>query len=231
MEGRFMRAAIYVLSLAGATTLVVVTPCAAQAEVEPFAGLYNPIAPLATIPTCPPGLPCPSVVVPLTETQDRGFTVGARLTDWTNQRVGLDFSLRHSEGSVTTGGRDFPVTSGSMGFALKFPRAARDASSPTFELVGGVGFVARTGAAFASARVGPAQTDWGPVVGGGLRSPLTRRLALRCDIEDFLYWFDAYAYPFDGYGFLASHVEHDLLLSAGLAIQVGRIGAGGPDGQ
>src|ERR1700688_2422999 len=67
-------------------------------EITPVVGLYSPMAPLVN----PHGFrfcfdfPCGTSTGP----QEAALGYGARLTDWVSRRVGLDFSVRRSSGSL-----------------------------------------------------------------------------------------------------------------------------------
>jgi hypothetical protein len=225
-----MRTTSHDLLVLGATTLAFVTPSAAQVEIIPMAGLYDPTTPIYTR-QCYSTILCDLAVIHETGTQHPSSVFGLRVTDWTTRQFGFAFSVRQSESYVTdnivngplggsaTMGSAFSVTMGSIGVAVRFPAAAKP-SSPTFGLEGGVAAVVRGGTVFQSAYVGPEQTDWGPVVGAFIRLPLAQGLSLRFDLEDFVYWFDAYVNVAGG-GQVTEWVQHDLVMSAGLAIQVG----------
>ncbi len=222
-----MRATTYALSLLGATALAVVTPCAAQVEIMPFVGTYQPSAPLSQWVGCPPGELCGGNRT-VTSTQQSSGSFGLGVTVWTSSRVGLALSLRRSESSQSGGffsTQAFPVTMGSVGITVRFPIAATHLPSLTLGLGGGRGVVGRGGAVFQSAGVGPAQTDLGPAVGVSLRVPLAQRVSVGFDVEDFIYSFEAYpgigpAAPGHNYIF-TSMAQNDLVISAGLAMSLG----------
>jgi hypothetical protein len=190
-----------------AVTLATAPPCSAQdrVEVTPFVGLYLASAVQQGTSPC--------LWICLTSStaaiyQEDAPAVGARVTAWTSKRLALDVAVAHWRSDIQNTSTD--MTTGSVGLLVTL--GAPD--SVSFSFLGGLSFVSLGGAAFSgSYPIGPTQTDWGPLVGVGIRIPFSPKLGLRVAIEDHLY---------TQTGWAASEHEHALILSAGLAIAVHR---------
>lgn len=140
----------------------------------------------------------------MSETSAFGF--GGRLTAWVGTRVALDLSIGRwdAAGTVSSGGLPcvvpFPgdsvcggigspsgtadMTSGSLGVLFSFTPPG----GVGLFVLGGLSFVALGGSTYhSSSPVAPSQTDWGPVLGVGVRVPFSPTLGLRLEVEDYLY--------------------------------------------
>ncbi|PYP24291.1 MAG: hypothetical protein DMD55_14965 [Gemmatimonadetes bacterium] len=174
------------------------TPCAAQGSLEfaGFGGLYAPSPGLLHLPGFSPGdskgqLP-----------QHTASVVGARVTAWVDRQIALELSLDHS-GLQSSGafGNKADFTTGSARLLVGIvPR-----TSPTSVAVAlGLARVTRRGSAAYSA-VDFSQASWGPTFGAVGRARLTPALALRAELDDYVYYF-TWSY------------QHDFVFSLGLSI-------------
>jgi hypothetical protein len=104
-------------------------------------------------------------------------------------------------------------------------RLNQPASATGWYLTGGLAVISRGGEMWDSLATGglavDGKTDVGAVIGGGLTLPVGRRLALRIDVEDYIhqakFTLDAQGTRLD----TESQFQNDLVLSVGLAIQLG----------
>lgn len=194
-----MRAAIGGCFLLWAS-LAAATACAAQGSLElaAFGGLYVPTSKVLHLPE-------------FEESDLRGQlmqhsapAVGVRVTAWVDEQVGLDLSLDHS-GSQSSGayGNKASFLTGSARFLLGLnPRE----SPASFSVALGLARVNRRGAA-AYSSVHFNTSSWGPVVGAVSRFRLWRALALRAELDDYVYFFPH----------VISFTQHDLVLSVGVS--------------
>ena len=218
-----------------AATLVVVAPCAAQGSVEfaSFAGVYVPASNVIDVSAQCPGGPCGEMV-----RQHVAPVFGARVTAWGRKRVALDLSLGYSRSAVTRHGLLAEVPSGMLvgptstdatGTADIVTGSARVLLSLTPRtdrascyVAAGLALVTHRGAAYSNV-VG--NTGWGPVVGAAGRFRLAPALALRAELDDYVYSLSGTAAtrpPAYSLGVVAgnyrSPLQHDLVLSLGLSV-------------
>jgi len=193
--------------------------CAAQVkgtlEFSPIVGTYIPIAHLP-----PQNFPClPEVSCQSSRHQSTAIAVGARMTAWVNQRIAVEGSLWYSPSAVTgefsSSFNGAPLEQSTNDVPAQIVAAnARILVSLTRRagtwayLVGGPALVDRFGDAYAGAD-GTARA--GGVVGAGAHVRVARSLAIRAELEQYLY---SYRGSF----------QRDLVLSVGLSA-ASRIGS------
>ncbi|HXE57312.1 MAG TPA: outer membrane beta-barrel protein [Gemmatimonadales bacterium] len=136
--------------------------------------------------------------------------IGARLTFWGGGRIGFEgtFAFAPSDIDNPPGGTldvDAQVITGNASLLLGLLPAGQ--TSALFLRLGGA-VIARGGDAFDNV---DGKTDFGGVVGLGLRIPLGPRFGIRIDAEDYLY-----NAKFDDDG--ESSFQNDLMFTVGLAI-------------
>ena len=141
--------------------------------------------------------------------RDNSFIMGARLTSWGRSPVGFELTGGFAPARVRVAGttvneaRNTQVFVG--GLKLLLGLSPQNSRFGIF-LSGGPSLIRR------GHNVGLADessTDWGGVVGLGLRIPFSQSVGLRLDTEDYFYGGN-----FDG----SRKFQNDLVLSAGLAI-------------
>jgi hypothetical protein len=181
-----MRVAIHPVTCTVALAMVAMSaPCAAQTKVDvtPFVGVG--VYPLTTFsPACGQECPAPHRPDSFDAIPTGGVEVGARLTTRLTKRLAFDFSVSgwEAHGSTTWG-----ASPGLLFDILSSPHHA------SLFIVGGVSVATLGGPAAPGGLVGaydfamPTQTVWGPVLGVGARVPLSPTLALRLEVEDYLY--------------------------------------------
>jgi hypothetical protein len=214
---------------------VAAAPSAAQGRIEfaPFAGIYVPAAHVIDISAFCPGGPCGEVLK-----QEIAPVFGARATAWVRERLALDLSFGRSRTAVTRHGllAEIPegvrvgrtatdtsgtanITTGSARVLIGLtPRSYR----ASFYVSAGLAFVAHGGEAY-SRVIG--NTGWGPVIGAVGRWQVAPALALRAQVDDYVYSFSGTAVtspPTYSLGVVAgnyrSRLQHDLVLSLGLSV-------------
>jgi len=218
-----------------AAMLALVAPGAAQGRVEitSFAGMYVPTARVIDISAFCPGGPCGEVVK-----HESAPVFGARVTAWVRPRLALDLSFSYSGSGVKRNGllAEIPdgsppisgsqsvdttgkasVRTGSVRLLVSLmPRTSRTALYVT----GGLALVGHGGEAYSSVA---GNTGWGPVVGAGGRFQLAPGLALRAELDDYVYQFSGTEATAPYYlgavpGSYSSPLQNDLILSLGLSV-------------
>jgi hypothetical protein len=141
--------------------------------------------------------------------RDNSFIGGARLTFWGRSPVGFELTggfaparVRVS-GTTVNGDRNTQVFVG----GAKLMLGLSPASSRLGIFLSGGPSIIRVG--HNVARENESRTDWGGVVGVGLRIPFSESVGLRLETEDYFYGGN-----FDG----SRKFQNDLVLSAGLAL-------------
>lgn len=141
--------------------------------------------------------------------RDNSFIAGARLTFWGKSPVGFELTggfapaRVHVSGTTINGDRNTQVFLGGAKLMLGLSPAT---SRVGFFLSGGPSIIRRGRDV---ARESESATDWGGVLGLGVRIPFSASVGLRLEGEDYFYGGD-----FDG----SRKFQNDLVLSAGLAI-------------
>lgn len=143
--------------------------------------------------------------------RDNSLIMGARLTFWGHSPVGLEFTggfaparVRVSgTGTIVNGDRNSQVFVG----GAKLMLGLSPASSRLGIFLSGGPSIIRMG--HNVGKQSQSSTDWGGVVGFGLRIPFSASVGLRLETEDYFYGGN-----FDG----SRKFQNDLVLSAGLAI-------------
>lgn len=186
-------------------------------EFAPIVGLYNPLTDLRD--------PIVSGVGPLDLgiRQQPAIAFGARTTFWLRGPFGLEgsflWALSDAERVILLERRTAAsyVWNASARITLRLS-GTRDPIE--FFVNGGVAWTGRGGDAYADFSD---TTDFGGVVGASARFDLGGRWALRLDAEDFLYDLDlTFRDPTEGPSALDSQFQSDLVLSAGLVIDLAR---------
>jgi hypothetical protein len=141
--------------------------------------------------------------------RDNSFIGGARLTFWGRSPVGFELTggfaparVRVS-GTTVNGDRNTQVFVG----GAKLMLGLSPASSRLGIFLSGGPSIIRVG--HNVGRENESRTDWGGVIGLGLRIPFSASVGLRLETEDYFYGGN-----FDG----SRKFQNDLVLSAGLAL-------------
>jgi hypothetical protein len=212
------RVVIFPLMCSVALTMVAMSaPCAAQQRVDvtPFVGfepqttLFGSTGGVPCVETLPGEVACPNAAV--SENAALGF--GARLTTWVGKRVALDLSVGRWDAGSDIGSATADMTTGCLGVLFNFTSP----DSAGFFVVGGLSFVSLGGSTYSSGSpYASSQTDWGPVLGVGARVPFSPTLALRVEVEDYLYRLTDVGGQASG-----SAGQHSLVFSAGPSVTLG----------
>jgi hypothetical protein len=143
--------------------------------------------------------------------RNNAFMGGARLTFWGNSPLGLELTGGYSPANVEIAGGTINEDKNTNVFvgSAKLMLGISPASSSFGLYVGGGPALIRRGEDVTEES--ESATDWGGVVGAGLRLPLGSSVGLRIDIEDYLYDGD-----FSG----DDDFQNDLVLSAGLSLRL-----------
>lgn len=186
------------LAVAGLIGAVSAVPAAAQSgfSVTPWAGAYVPTRNSFS-------------TVGSDIRRDNSFIGGARLTFWGNSPVGFELTGGFAPARVRVSGTTVNGDRNSQVFVggAKLMLGLSPATSRLGIFLSGGPSIIRVGH-----NVGlqsQSSTDWGGVVGLGLRIPFSASVGLRLDTEDYFYGGN-----FDG----SRKFQNDLVLSAGLAI-------------
>lgn len=191
-------------------------------ELTPFLGLYVPVADLIKESDPVSGL---SVVFG----QKSAFSLGARLGYGLSDRAAIEgaFGYTSSDVSVDVPGLGGTSLGGTViqGSARVVYRLNAPASPTGWHLIGGLAMTSRGGDIWSqiesSGTKVDGRTDFGAVIGGGVRFPIGKGFALRIDVEDYIsqakFTLDDGVQAVDS----ESQLQNDLVLSAGLAIQLG----------
>jgi hypothetical protein len=209
--------------------LLVITPLAAAAgqgkgrvELTPYLGMYLPVADI--IQQSDPGSG-----VSLSFKQKSALSFGGRLTYGLSDRAALEggFGYTSSDVKLELSGLGSAALGGTvMTASARVLYRLNQPSAPTgWHLIGGVAMISRGGDIWDQLESGgvrvDGRTDFGAVIGGGVRLPMGRRLALRIDVEDYVhqakFTIDDGVTPLD----TESQLQNDLVISVGLAIQLG----------
>jgi hypothetical protein len=162
--------------------------CSAQVrgtvEVSPIMGVYLPSGQLPPEPSacrCIKGAPCSCDPTPQPREQHSAIALGGRMTGWVNQRIAVEGSLWYSPSPITG-----PTTGGPAAIMTGNVRVlVRTGGAGTWAyLVGGPTFVGRFGDAYGA---GTGTGRFGGVVGVGAHLRVARALAVRAEVEDYLY--------------------------------------------
>lgn len=142
--------------------------------------------------------------------RNNSFIGGARLTFWGNSPLGLEFTGGYAPANVEVAGGTINEDRNTNVFvgSAKLMLGVSPAGSSFGIYVGGGPAIIRRGEDVTEES--ESSTDWGGVLGAGIRLPLGSSLGLRIDAEDYLYNGD-----FDG----SDDFQNDLVLSAGLSLR------------
>lgn len=142
--------------------------------------------------------------------RNNAFMAGARLTFWGNSPLGLEFTGGYSPAKVEIAGGTINEDRNTNVFvgSAKLMLGISPASSSFGLYVGGGPALIRRGTDVTVED--KSVTDWGGVLGAGLRLPLGSSVGVRFDVEDYLYDGD-----FSG----NDDFQNDLVLSAGLSFR------------
>lgn len=142
--------------------------------------------------------------------RNNSFMGGARLTFWGNSPLGLEFTGGYSPANVEIAGGTINEDRNTNVFvgSAKLMLGVSPASSSLGLYIGGGPALIRRGSDVTEED--ESVTDWGGVVGAGIRLPLGSSLGFRLDVEDYLYNGD-----FDG----SDDFQNDLVISAGLSLR------------
>jgi hypothetical protein len=186
---------IALVALIGA---VGVAPAAAQGgfSVTPWAGAYVPTRNSFS-------------AVGTDIKRDNSFIGGARLTFWGKSPIGFELTGGFAPAHVSVAGTTVNADRNTQVFlgGAKLMLGLSPATSRVGVFLDGGASMIRIG--HNVAHDDESSTDWGGVVGLGLRIPFSASVGLRLEGEDYFYGGD-----FDG----SRKFQHDLVLSAGLAL-------------
>lgn len=178
---------------------VAARPLAAQGSVSltPWAGIYVPTSNEFS-------------VVDTDIKRNNSFIGGARLTFWGNSPLGLELTGGYSPANVEIAGGTINEDRNTNVFvgSAKLMLGISPASSAFGLYIGGGPALIRRGSDVTEED--ESITDWGGVLGAGLRFPMGESVGLRIDVEDYLYNGD-----FDG----SDDFQNDLVISAGLSFK------------
>lgn len=144
--------------------------------------------------------------------RNNSFAGGARLTYWGPGVLGLELEGGLSPASVDIAGAPINQSRDQdlLTVALKLMAGLSPVVAPLgFHIGVGPAFIRRNGDAFEESG---SLSRFGAVAGGGVRFPVSSRLHLRFDAEDYIY---------GGKLGSDSRTWNDLVLSAGLSLQLG----------
>ena len=216
-----IRTLVAVLALAPFATLA--GQGKGRIELTPFLGMYLPVADLINL-SDPSGSG-----LTLVFSQKSAFSVGGRVGYGISDRAALEgaFGYTASDVKVEVGGFGSVALGGRVmqGSARVRYRLNAPASPTGWHLIGGLAMISRGGEVWDSLETGGVRvgglTDYGAVIGGGVALPIGKGLALRIDVEDYIhqakFTLDAQGSQQD----TESQLQNDLVLSVGLAIQLG----------
>ncbi|HET9387432.1 MAG TPA: outer membrane beta-barrel protein [Gemmatimonadales bacterium] len=141
--------------------------------------------------------------------RDNSFIMGARFTFWGKSPIGFELTGGFAPANVTVSGTTINEDRNTQVFlgGAKLMLGLSPATSRLGVFLSGGASVIRVG--HNVAHENESTTDWGGVVGLGFRIPFSSSVGLRLEGEDYFYGGD-----FDG----SRKFQHDLVLSAGLAI-------------
>ncbi len=207
---------VIVLVLGTTAGSLAITPrSSAQVRFEftPFGGLYLPtskvIDQFSTACNCQ-----------VSGKQKTNFSLGGRIAAWVSDRLAVEGSFGYSGSgvSITAAGFGSADTSANIltGSARLLIGLGPRALNTLFYLSGGLGLVAHGGAAYTGAS---GTTRVGAIAGVGARLKVAPSLAVRAELEDYLY--SAQFSASSGGGQTNSKFQNDLVLSLGLAIPLG----------
>ena len=143
--------------------------------------------------------------------RDNSFIAGARLTTWGRSPLGFELAAGFAPARVTVSGTGTTIngsrnTQVFVGGAKLLLGLSPENSRVGVFLSGGPSIIRR---GHDVARNDASTTDWGGVLGLGVRIPLSASVGLRLETEDYFYGGN-----FDG----SRKFQNDLVLSAGLAL-------------
>src|SRR5688572_2449884 len=141
--------------------------------------------------------------------RDNSLIMGARFTFWGKSPIGFELTGGFAPANVKVSGTTINEDRNTQVFlgGAKLMLGLSPATSRLGVFLSGGASVIRVG--HNVAHDNESTTDWGGVVGLGFRIPFSASVGLRLEGEDYFYGGD-----FDG----SRKFQHDLVLSAGLAI-------------
>jgi Outer membrane protein beta-barrel domain len=137
------------------------------------------------------------------------FFGGGRLTFWGKSPLGVEFTGGFAPAKVEVAGGTINASRNTNVFAggVKLMLGISPAVAPIGIYVGGGPAIIRRGADLLNGN--QSQTDFGGLIGAGIRLPLGQSFGVRFDAEDYLYDGD-----FSG----SNSFQNDLVLTAGLSL-------------
>jgi len=185
-----------------------------RSEFTPFVGLYLPTANVID------NQFSPQCSCQLSEKQRTSFALGGRVAAWISDRFAFEGSLAYSPSGITQTASGFGSgnTSGyiATGSARLLVGLGPRVLKTSLYVGGGLGLVAHGGDAYSGVS---GTTRFGAVVAGGVRFKVTPSLAVRAELEDYL--FSARFTDTSSGTQTASKFQNDLVLSLGLPIPLG----------
>jgi outer membrane protein with beta-barrel domain len=201
MSQTTLRITFAVLCLAGAGPAHAFAQSSSSTSIGVYGGVYSPLGSDPSLSTLGSRV-----------NRNNSFAGGARLTYWSPGVLGFELEGGLTPASVDIAGapinqsRDQDI----LTLALKLMAGLSPAIAPLgFHLGVGPAFIRRNGDAFEETG---SISRFGVVAGGGIRVPVSSRLHLRFDAEDYIY---------GGKLGSDSRTWNDLVLSAGLSLRLG----------
>ena len=183
-----------------------------QIEVVPFVGLYIPTADV--INQFDTACACQ-----ISAKQHTTIAVGGRVVLWARDHLGLEGALGYSPSGATATAPGYATLDRSGTVITTSARLLAVLGSRTGSryvyLSGGIGLVVRGGDAWTDTN---GRTRFGGTIGAGLRVEVAPPLALRAELDDFLY---AAQFSTPSSPPTQSQFQHDLVVSLALAVPVG----------
>jgi hypothetical protein len=196
-----LRFTFAVLALAGAGPVHAFAQSSSSTTFGIYGGLYSPLG-------NDPHLSSVGTQVD----RNNSFVGGARLNYWGPGVLGFELSGGLTPARVDVAGAPINRSRNQdiLTVALKLMAGVSPTTSPVgFHIGVGPAFIRRNSDAFQQSG---SLSRFGLVAGGGLRFPIARRLHLRFDAEDYIY---------GGKLGSDSRTWNDLVLSAGIGVQLG----------
>lgn len=200
---------------------------AAQVELGTYVGLFVPASDVASYVFVIPTFASPinphsgatedTAIVHLR--QEMSATVGARLTVWLSERVGVEAAASYTPSQLQA--KESELIGATARVLLRFGLPAQTSA---LHVLGGLGFLRRGGDGYERLQ---GTTELRLVIGSGLRVQVSRKLTVRVDIEDNLSkpnlgfrergWISVEDSPLE----LDNHLQHDITISPSLVVTLG----------
>jgi len=175
-------------------------------ELTPYAGVYVPLTNVFQL-----------VLLPIQGTHQAAVSFGGRATFWFGGPFGLEGSFNYAPSDITGGILNETVTGEAYVWAASgrfMIRVGRLTSPVALLLGGGIGYIGRGGEAYTDFENNGAVGYSGTVA---LRFKITDNVAIRLDLEDYIYMSKFLFQDVETEG----QLQFDLILAAGVSIGFG----------